>query len=223
MNIGRRFKIYLIAFAGLMVVYIFKGRLDEFLFSVSRTTISSSKILPVSGIGNPYFFLLGSCLVVAVAHTLFVAFFRKQRLTGHRVFKIFILNFLSVFVLLGLAQFFAISSSLWNSNRKPYGEVQAIVDDINTVKTRYGQHCPRISFVTDISLGVDPGMFLQRLWRYHLLPIKLSGPANEESVECILYFEKENYEQAVPDNYVIVERFSGVQGLAVRKDVADAF
>ena len=41
----------------------------------------------------------------------------------------------------------------------------------------------------------------------------------DNQVDCIFYFNKQGYNLIVPDHFIIVERSSEANGIAVRKDL----
>ena len=72
--------------------------------------------------------------------------------------------------------------------------------------------------VSDLDTSVDPGSTALRIIAYALLP-KVNLRAHEQTPpECIVYFNKENARDAVPENYVVAYEVNENNLLAVRKN-----
>ncbi|MEW5895780.1 MAG: hypothetical protein AB1650_08525 [Candidatus Omnitrophota bacterium] len=98
---------------------------------------------------------------------------------------------------------------------QPYRSLQGIVDNIGYVQRKYPV-CKSFAFETDLSLDIDPGMFLHRLWKYFLFPKVIK---NVSEADCIIFLQKECYSCDCPASFQIAEKLSAKDAVAVRKDL----
>lgn len=146
-------------------------------------------------------------------------FYDRSRFDWCYIRKSVLSIFLCVVFFIGffqiLAQMYLLRSRILS--RQPYAALQTIVDEIHTVKSRH-PYCQSWSFQTGLNMETDPGMFYHRMWRYFLLPSDMELTTCGR-VDCIIFYDDRDYENTVPDDFLIIDRLSDAKAVAVRKDL----
>lgn len=187
-------------------------------YYVAACSISNAELLPIgTTFWNVFGVLLTSLGLIVLFTTIKQFFFNRQYFDLKHVRGTILVGLIVSIFVLGFFQIIACNVIFWKSFIKAdsYGDVHNIVKNIRYIEKRH-PYCRNWQFETDLDTSVDPGMFVHRLWRYFLFPKGFSRLADDS--DCILFVQKENYEENVPKGFEIIDHLSKKDAVAVRKD-----
>jgi len=111
-------------------------------------------------------------------------------------------------------------------NRFPFQSTHEKSSFYQGVPYHFANYCKRIypgrhrgKFVTDLDINEPYNMRVHRIISYFLYPAIDVRMSQNKSMDCIVVYEKDEPEQAIPDDFEVLGYFSDRSLLAVRKEI----